>query len=113
MQNVPWHEEVVSFVKELTKTLHNEYEISCEHQHSNCMLLAHTKFKISNEWYTFIDYEKFQKLVKEFENNGTEFTSMDYIAKTPAWALYGSKEAGFDPQDLRHMRKKKKEISGC
>jgi hypothetical protein len=63
--------------------------------------------------WTFIDYEKFQKLVKEYEKSGTQFTSMDYIAKTPAWAVYGAKEGGFDPQDSRVMRKKKKDISGC
>ena len=72
---------------------------------------------INNEWYTFIDYERFQELVKEYDRNGTTFTSMDYIAKTPAWALFGAKEEGFDPKELRHMRKKNnntnKDNSGC
>lgn len=113
MDNVPWHHEVVEFVKELQTQLGNEYEIACEHEHSNCLLVAHTKFKIDNEWYTFINYDKFHELVQEYDRSGTPFTSMDYIAKTPLWALYGSKEAGFDPQDERHMRKKKKDISGC
>lgn len=113
MQNVPWYDEILGFVTMMQEKLSNEYEITCEHQHSNCLLLSHKKFKINNEWYTFIDYEKFHELVKEYNENGTQFTSLDYIAKTPSWALFGSKEAGFDPQEERHMRKKKKDISGC
>ena len=114
MGNVPWHEEVITFVKEIQKYVANEYEVTCEHSHSNCLLLAHVKFKINEEWYTFIDYEKFHKLVREFDENGTPFTSLDYIEKTPKWALFGSTEAGFDPSDSRHMRNKKnKNVSGC
>lgn len=113
MQNVPWHEEIIEFVRQIQKFVSNEYDIACEHQHSLCMLLAHNKFKINNEWYTFIDYEKFHQLVDEYNRTGAEFTSMDYVAKTPTWALYGAKEAGFNPNDTRHMRKKKKDISGC
>lgn len=45
MQNVPWHEEVILFVQELHKHISAEYEITCEHAHSNCILLSHTKFK--------------------------------------------------------------------
>jgi tRNA wybutosine-synthesizing protein 1 len=36
MENVPWLQEVVNFVQEIQKHLSNEYEITCEHQHSNC-----------------------------------------------------------------------------
>lgn len=98
MSNVPWHEEVISFVKEIQKYVAHEYEVTCEHKHSNCLLLAHVKFKINDEWYTFIDYEKFHQLVREYDRIGTPFTSLDYIEKTPKWALFGSAEAGFDPQ---------------
>jgi len=45
MQNVPWYEEVVVFVNELHKYISAEYEITCEHAHSNCILLSHSKFK--------------------------------------------------------------------
>jgi len=45
MQNVPWYEEVVLFVNELHKYISSEYEITCEHAHSNCILLSHSKFK--------------------------------------------------------------------
>lgn len=40
MANVPWHEEVVHFVQQLADLL-PDYGIACEHEHSNCLLLAH------------------------------------------------------------------------
>jgi tRNA wybutosine-synthesizing protein 1 len=113
MKNVPWLEEVNEFVKVLQGMVSNEYEIASEHQHSLCLLLAHIKFKIDDEWYTFINYDKFHELNREFHRSGTMFTSLDYVEKTPTWALYGAKEGGFDPKDERHMRKKKKDINGC
>lgn len=115
MANVPWHEEVVHFVQELADML-PEYEVACEHEHSNCMLIAHNKFKVENEWWTWIDYERFQELIRTYEKSGgTEtFTALDYMAKTPSWALFGSTERGFDPVDTRFQRKNKtKDISGC
>ncbi|XP_073648137.1 S-adenosyl-L-methionine-dependent tRNA 4-demethylwyosine synthase TYW1 isoform X4 [Tursiops truncatus] len=42
MANVPWHEEVVRFVCELVDLI-PDYEIACEHEHSNCLLIAHKK----------------------------------------------------------------------
>ncbi|XP_067394027.1 S-adenosyl-L-methionine-dependent tRNA 4-demethylwyosine synthase TYW1-like isoform X2 [Emydura macquarii macquarii] len=42
MANVPWHEEVVHFVRELTDLI-PDYDIACEHEHSNCLLIAHKK----------------------------------------------------------------------
>ncbi|XP_040280749.1 S-adenosyl-L-methionine-dependent tRNA 4-demethylwyosine synthase TYW1-like [Bufo bufo] len=115
MANVPWHEEVVHFVQELADML-PDYEIACEHEHSNCILIAHKKFKIDNEWWTWIDYERFQELIRTYEKSGgtKTFTALDYIAKTPNWALFGSNERGFDPLDTRFQRKNKtKDISGC
>ncbi len=44
MKNVPWHEEVVSFVQQLTDQLH-DYSIASEHEHSNCLLIAHKKVR--------------------------------------------------------------------
>ncbi|XP_021567978.1 S-adenosyl-L-methionine-dependent tRNA 4-demethylwyosine synthase [Carlito syrichta] len=46
MANVPWHEEVVRFVRELVNLIPN-YEIACEHEHSNCLLIAHKKVRIT------------------------------------------------------------------
>ncbi|NXP14827.1 TYW1 synthase, partial [Thinocorus orbignyianus] len=115
MANVPWHEEVVHFVQELADLI-PDYEIACEHEHSNCLLIAHKKFKVDGEWWTWIDYDRFQELVQEQERSGGSktFTATDYVAKTPPWALFGSRERGFDPLDVRYQRKSKaRDISGC
>eukprot|EP00794_Sanderia_malayensis_P013969 gene13969-15426_t len=42
MQNIPWHDEVINFVRALEERL-PEYELASEHEHSNCVLLAHKK----------------------------------------------------------------------
>ncbi|XP_050985525.1 S-adenosyl-L-methionine-dependent tRNA 4-demethylwyosine synthase TYW1 [Labeo rohita] len=115
MANVPWHEEVIYFVQQLANLL-PDYEIACEHEHSNCLLLAHHKFKVDGEWWTWIDYERFQELIQEYEESGgtKNFSAMDYMAKTPTWATFGARERGFDPSDTRFQRKNKtKDISGC
>ncbi|XP_078210163.1 S-adenosyl-L-methionine-dependent tRNA 4-demethylwyosine synthase TYW1 isoform X4 [Callithrix jacchus] len=115
MAHVPWHEEVVQFVLELVDLI-PDYEIACEHEHSNCLLIAHKKFKIGSEWWTWIDYNRFQELIQEYEDSGGSktFSAKDYMARTPHWALFGASERGFDPKDTRHQRKNKsKAISGC
>ncbi|KAM6932940.1 S-adenosyl-L-methionine-dependent tRNA 4-demethylwyosine synthase TYW1 [Xenentodon cancila] len=115
MANVPWHQEVVAFVQQLADML-PQYEIACEHEHSNCLLIAHTKFRMDGEWWTWIDYERFQELVRACEESGGQqsFSALDYMAKTPRWALFGAHEQGFDPADTRFQRRNKtKDISGC
>ncbi|KAL2095769.1 hypothetical protein ACEWY4_007917 [Coilia grayii] len=115
MANVPWHEEVIYFVQQLANLL-PDYEIACEHEHSNCLLLAHHKFKVDGEWWTWIDYERFQELIQAYEESGgaKTFSALDYMARTPSWALFGAGERGFDPADTRYQRKSKtKDISGC
>ncbi|KAJ8280787.1 hypothetical protein GJAV_G00058970 [Gymnothorax javanicus] len=115
MANVPWHEEVVHFVQQLADML-PDYDIASEHKHSNCLLIAHHKFKVKGEWWTWIDYERFHELIQGFtESGGTKtFSSQDYMARTPDWAMFGARERGFDPADTRFQRKSKtKDISGC
>ncbi|NWY44196.1 TYW1 synthase, partial [Sylvia atricapilla] len=115
MANVPWHGEVVSFVQELARLL-PDYGIACEHEHSNCLLMAHSKFQVEGEWRTWIDYSRFQELVREYEQSGGSrtFTAAEYTARTPPWALFGARERGFDPLDVRFQRKHKaRDISGC
>ncbi|NXE67835.1 TYW1 synthase, partial [Calcarius ornatus] len=115
MANVPWHGEVLSFVQELARLL-PDYGIACEHEHSNCLLLAHSKFQVDGEWRTWIDYGRFQELVRERERSGgaRTFTAAEYTARTPPWALFGAKERGFDPQDVRfHRKNKAQDTSGC
>ncbi|KAG2459482.1 TYW1 synthase, partial [Polypterus senegalus] len=74
------------------------------------------KFKVEGKWRTWINYERFHELMKEFEkSNGLKtFTAEDYTAETPSWAVFGAKERGFDPVESRFQRKNKaKDISGC
>ena len=57
MENVPWHEEVIYFVKKLVEKL-PDYDISCEHEHSNCLLITHKKVSkdslISDSIFTLV-----------------------------------------------------------
>ena len=78
MSNMPLHEDVVEFSKELVKYL-KDYEIVSEHIPSRVVLLAKDEFKINNEWYTWIDFKKFHELVL----NKKEFSTGDYLLKTP------------------------------
>jgi len=115
MENVPWHEEVVFFVKELVTRL-PDYEISCEHEHSNCLLVTHKKYKVDGKWHTWIDYKRFQNLVDYYYETGETFTGLDYMQETPSWAVYGNSERGFDPKEKRWKRKGKVEVNvdgGC
>jgi len=110
MKNVPWHEQVIEFCSQLTDQLEH-YSIACEHEHSNCVLIAHHKFKSDENgvagWKTWIDYPKFQHLYDEWKTNGTEFEALDYSVETPTWAVFGSDERGFDPGMKRHHRNRK------
>lgn len=105
MQNIPFYEECTNFVKQFAAELQRRglgYDVAAEHAHSNCILIASTKFKINDEWHTHIDFDRFFELL----NSGKEFNPMDYISKTPEWALFGN--GGFAPGDTRVYRKGKK-----
>ncbi len=91
-ENMPVHEEIVHFSQELVKHL-SDYEIVSEHLPSRVVLLAKKKYKKtksnekckSEEWHTWIDFEKFNQLIKE----GKEFSAEDYLRKTPEAGLSG------------------------
>lgn len=103
MSNVPFQHEVIRFVAELTALLDEDYEIACEHAHSCSILVANKrKFKRDGQWWTWIDYGRFHELIA----SGEPFTSLDYMARTPEWAVYGAEEKGFDPNETRVFRKK-------
>lgn len=105
MQNIPFYEECIKFVKAFAIELQRRglnYDLAAEHAHSNCLLIADTKFKINGEWHTHIDFDKFFVLL----NSGKHFTYMDYLEKTPEWALFGN--GGFAPGNTRVYRKDKK-----
>lgn len=108
----PWHEEVKAFSEAMLSKegLESQYELACEHQHSCIVLLANKRYKVDGRWHTWIDYDRFHELVKA----GVEFDATDYWAPTPEWALYGSEEAGFDPNETRvyHNRTKKRAQAG-
>ncbi|KAI8615631.1 hypothetical protein BC830DRAFT_1256169 [Chytriomyces sp. MP71] len=104
MGNVPFHEEVVEFVKLLVAEISDDYEISCEHAHTCSLLISHKKYKINGVWHTWIDYPKFHHLVR----SGQHFSAMDYLAPTPQWAVFGDDRKGFDPDMTRHYKNKAK-----
>lgn len=83
-ENMPLHEEIVEFSKELMNFL-PDYEIVSEHIPSRVVMLAKKKFKINGAWHTWIDFEKWHELV----NSGVEFTSTDYLKRTPQVGLSG------------------------
>jgi len=123
MSNTPWHHEVVDLVRNLKIELDKlrlagedvpEYDLACEHKHSVSVLLARVDqfSEIGPDgrriWKTWINYPKFNELARKHkEDNSFTFGVEDYTAETPAWALFGSEEEGFDPTELRHRRKKK------
>lgn len=39
--------------------------------------------------------------VQELVRGGQPFTTGDYLAPTPPWAVYNAPEKGFDPQETR------------
>lgn len=108
MENVPWHSDVKSFSEALALRSQGEYEVACEHVHSCCVLLAKTdKFKVNGKWFTWIDYEKFHNLVASRK----PFSSVDYMAATPSWAVYGAEEGGFDPGQSRYKKERRHKSS--
>lgn len=83
-KNMPLHEEVVVFTKELIKHL-PDYEIVSEHIPSRVVMLAKKKWKIDGVWNTWIDFPKFAQLA----TSGEPFTANDYYKKTPQVGLSG------------------------
>ncbi|KAJ1490462.1 hypothetical protein T484DRAFT_3331391 [Baffinella frigidus] len=104
MKNVPWHAEVLQFTQSIAALVSDEYEVCSEHAHSCAVLMARkSKFKKGNDWYTWIDFPKFLEL----QAGVGHFTAVDYMAKTPEWAVFGRGDAndgGFDPAEI-HYRK--------
>lgn len=112
MKNVPFHQEVLKFGQLLIDSspiLQDNYELCCEHEHSCCILIAQKQFKVNGTWNTWIDYDKFHELIA----SGKQFTALDYMYPTPKWALVGSEEKGFDPEEIRFKRNKSYQKSGC
>jgi len=119
IKNTPRHLEVVAFCQDLCTQANllvppdkAFYELACEHEHSLCVLMANKrKFFVDGNWHTWIDYPKFHSLAQA----GKPFSSVDYMAETPKWALFGSEEQGFSPDQERFKRvaKVKPPGQGC
>ncbi|ROW09530.1 hypothetical protein VMCG_02614 [Cytospora schulzeri] len=106
MANVPFYEEVCSFVTALNRELERRglnYGIAAEHAHSCCILMGSEQFRVNGKWRTLIDYDRFFDLLEEKGPDG-DFTPEDYMGgETPEWATWGN--GGFDPRDQRVDRK--------
>jgi tRNA wybutosine-synthesizing protein 1 len=109
MQNVPFYEEVCSFVEALNTALAKrglKYGIAAEHAHSCCILIASERFRKNGKWHTRIDYERFFECLE----SGEAFRPEDYMGpETPEWATWGN--GGFDPRDERVFRKGKNKVA--
>ena len=75
----------------------------------------HLFTQVEGQWHTWIDYPEFHRLAAEHRETGAAFSSLDYMAPTPDWAVFGAKERGFDPDETRWKRKQKakKDVGGC
>ena len=50
---------MVNFGKAICEQMSSSYELACEHEHSNCILLANKeRFYRDGQWHTWIDFEK-------------------------------------------------------
>ncbi|GFE55349.1 tRNA wybutosine-synthesizing 1 homolog [Babesia ovis] len=123
MKNVPWHDEVIliTFKYIVAQVIRyaealvtaspftrEHYGIACEHRHSCCVLIAKKSYRVNGRWHTWIDYDKFHELAM----SGREFHGIEYSIETPEWALFGSKEEGFDPVDTRVYTKGRRKLPG-
>ncbi|KAG6943734.1 hypothetical protein JG688_00017458 [Phytophthora aleatoria] len=93
-------------VKTVTHCGNGDYALASEHAHSNCVLIAWKKICRDGVWHTWIDDERFHELIAKYYEDGTPFTADDYTAPTPYWAVYDTKEQGFDPVETRFRRTK-------
>ncbi|KAJ5811274.1 radical SAM superfamily-domain-containing protein [Penicillium riverlandense] len=108
MQNVPFYEEVSTFVVALNAELERRglhYGIAAEHAHSCCALIASNRFHVDGKWHTRINYERFFELLEKEKADGISFTPEDYMRETEEWAYWG--KGGFDPNDQRVYTKGK------
>lgn len=76
-ENMPDHSEVLDFAKTILPYL-NDYELISEHKPSRVVLLVKKIFKINGVWNTWIDFDKFFKLVKT-----NTVDKLNYCKETP------------------------------
>jgi tRNA wybutosine-synthesizing protein 1 len=107
--------QVVAFAKEVTALVADDYEIASEHAHSCAVMIGNkTKFKRGDDWYTWIDFPKFLTLFAESQKTGTSFSSLDYMARTPDWAIFGKGipgDGGFNPAETHYRKGDSRSVS--
>ncbi|MBI2572347.1 4-demethylwyosine synthase TYW1 [Candidatus Woesearchaeota archaeon] len=105
-ENMPLHEEIVTFTQELVKYL-PDYEIVSEHIPSRVVMLAKKKYKKDGVWYTWINFPKFHELYAEYIATGKEFTSDEYNLKTPQTGLSGKGTVDhLEAMHAKHLKKR-------
>jgi tRNA wybutosine-synthesizing protein 1 len=77
-ENMPTHQEVKKFAKELLKHLKG-YDYVSQHIPSRVVLLAKKKFKKNGKWNTWIGFEKFFELVQKEK----QVSSLKYSEPVP------------------------------
>ncbi len=90
-ENMPLHEEVVAFAKEILEHL-PDYDLVAEHIPSRVVMIAKKEYRkkektrdkdgketVEERWHTWIDFPKYQELALA----GKGFGSEDYLKPTP------------------------------
>jgi len=102
LENMPYHEDVIAFTRELMAYLSN-YEICSEHIPSRVVMVAKKKYKTEGIWHTWIDFDEFAKLMQ----GGKDPVPEEFILKTPITGISGK-----GTMDLANARKKRKDKVG-
>jgi len=84
IEDMPWHEEIVEFTKELMKYL-SDYDIVTEHVPSRVVMCARKEFNKDGKWFTWIDFDKWNELI----NSREYFDKYSFLKETPQVGLSG------------------------
>ena len=103
LANMPAHEEVVAFAKEILAFLPG-HEFVSEHIPSRVVMLAKRSYKKNGTWRTWIDFKKYQGLAL----SGNAFSSEDYVRITPPSSI-GISGKGSPTKEEAVERKKRRE----
>ena len=79
-----------------------DYSIVSEHIPSRVVLFAKNKFKKNGVWHTWIDFPRFHELAM----SGKDFSTEDYLIKTPQTGLSGRKTSDWYLQKTKMKNKK-------
>ncbi|ORC88219.1 putative radical SAM domain protein [Trypanosoma theileri] len=113
IKNVPSWDQLKAYSKRLCESIFDgkEYEVASLHEHSGCILLAQKRFRLDGQWHTWIDFDKFNRMILDPVLSST-ITADGYLRPTPAWALSDSEGEGFDPTQTRHISTRRQKYMG-